>query len=86
MSQVGNIKPETETQDVAMDDATPPPAAEKPRINLEELFEDDDDDSDSEFASSASAAKSEGEESSQPAPLYVPSDTTECRKVTDVWQ
>jgi hypothetical protein len=62
------IKPEPETQDVAMDDAPSPAAAEKPKVNLEELF--DDEDSDEEFPSSAPVLKSE-EESSQPAPLYI---------------
>jgi DNA primase small subunit len=67
-SQVDNIKSEPETQDVAMDDAPSPAVAEKPKVNLEELF--DDEDSDDEFPSSAPVVKSE-EESSQPAPLFV---------------
>jgi DNA primase small subunit len=70
MSQADNIKPEPETQDAAMEDApSPAPApvpAEKSRVNLEELF--DDDDSDGEFASSAPINSEE--EASQPAPLY----------------
>ena len=71
MSQADDIKPEPETQDAAMEDAPSPPApapapTEKPKVDLEELF---DDDSDGEFASSA-PVKSE-EEASQPAPLYV---------------
>lgn len=68
VSQVENVKSEPETQDVSMDDAPSPAAAEKPKVNLEELF--DDEDSDEEFPSSAPAVKSE-EELSQPAPLYV---------------
>ena len=64
---VDAIKSEPETQDVAMDDAPSLTVAEKPKVNLEELF--DDEDSDEEFTSSAPAVKSE-EESSQPAPLY----------------
>lgn len=49
-----------------MEDAPSPPApAEKPKVDLEELF---DDDSDGEFASSA-PIKSE-EEASQPVPMY----------------
>lgn len=69
ISQVDSIKQEPETQDVTMDDAPSPPAAEKPKVNLEALF--DDEDSDDEFPSSAPAVKSE-EESSQPAPMYAP--------------
>jgi DNA primase small subunit len=69
MSQAEDVKPEPDTQDATMEDAPSPPttAADKPKVNLEELF-DDDDDSDGEFASSA-PVKSE-EEASQPAPLY----------------
>lgn len=70
ISQVDAIKPEPDTQDVAMEDApTPPPApvAEKAKVNLEELF--DDEDSDEEFPSSAPVVKEE--ELSQPAPMYV---------------
>jgi DNA primase small subunit len=66
ISQVDTIKSEPETQDVAMDVAPSPPP-EKPKVNLEDLF--DDEDSDDEFPSSAPVVKSE-EESSQPAPLY----------------
>jgi DNA primase small subunit len=66
ISQVDSIKSEPETQDVSMDDAPSPPAVEKPKVNLEDIF--DDEDSDGEFASSAPAVKSE-EESSQSAPL-----------------
>jgi DNA primase small subunit len=68
VTQVDNIKSEPEIQDVSMDDAPSPAAAERPKVSLEELF--DDEDSDEEFASSAPAVKSE-EESSQPAPLYL---------------
>jgi DNA primase small subunit len=64
--QVDNIKPEPTTQDATMEDASSPVAAEKTRVDLEELF--DDDDSDGEFTSSA-PVKSE-EEASQPAPMY----------------
>jgi DNA primase small subunit len=60
------IKSEPGSQDVAMDDAPSPPAEVKPKVNLEELF--DDEDSDEEFPSSAPVVKSE-EESSQLAPL-----------------
>ncbi|KAF3035668.1 hypothetical protein E8E12_003835 [Didymella heteroderae] len=71
MSQADDIKPGPETQNATMDDA-PSPAAptEKPKVNLEEIF-DDDDDSDGEFASSA-PIKSE-EEASQPAPVKISS-------------
>jgi hypothetical protein len=69
ISQVDSIKSEPETQDVSMDDAPSPDEAEKPKVNLEELF--DDEDSDDEFPSSAPVVKSE-EELSQPAPLYIP--------------
>ena len=66
MSQAEDIKSEPETQDATMEDAPSPPAlADKSKVSLEELF---DDDSDGEFASSA-PVKSE-EEASQPAPLY----------------
>lgn len=67
ISQSSEIKAEPDTQDASMEDAPSPPAAEKPKVNLEELF--DDDDSDEEFSSSAPAVKSE-EDSSQPAPMY----------------
>lgn len=66
VSQVDTIKSEPESQDVAMDDVSPPPAAEKPKVNLEELF--DDDDSDDEFPSSAPIQTSQ-EELSQSAPM-----------------
>jgi len=68
-SQVDNIKPEPETQDVAMEDAPAPApaAADKARVNLEELF--DEEDSDDEFKSSVPAATSQ-EDASQPAPMY----------------
>lgn len=68
-SQADNIKPEPETQDVAMEDAPAPAAADKAKVNLEELF--DDADSDDEFNSSAPAATSQ-EDASQPAPMYAP--------------
>ncbi|KAH7064275.1 hypothetical protein BKA63DRAFT_525102 [Paraphoma chrysanthemicola] len=51
ISQVDNIKSEPETQDVAMNDAPSPPPA-RPKVNLEELF--DDEDSDEEFPSKPS--------------------------------
>jgi len=66
-SQVDNIKPEPETEDVAMEDAPAPAAADKAKVNLEELF--DDEDSDDEFKSSAPVAISQ-EDASQPAPMY----------------
>ena len=74
MSQGDTVKPEPETLDVTMDDApssSEPAAAvvEKPKVNLEDLF--DDEDSDEEFPSSAPGVKSE-EDLSQPAPLYMP--------------
>jgi hypothetical protein len=69
MSQADDIKPEPETQDATMEDAPSPAApAEKSKVDLEDMF-DDDNESDGEFASSA-PVKSE-EESSQPAPVYV---------------
>jgi hypothetical protein len=68
-SQADAVKPEPETQDVAMEDAPAPAAAEKPKVSLEELF--DDEDSDGEFASSAPAPTSQ-EDASQPAPMYAP--------------
>lgn len=67
MSQAESSKQEPETQDATMEDAPSPPApapAEKSKVNLEELF---DDDSDGEFASSA-PIKDE-EDASQPAPM-----------------
>lgn len=66
-SQNDTIKPEPETQDVAMEDASPPSAAEKPKASLEELF--DDDESDEEYPSSAPVATSQ-DDPSQPAPMY----------------
>lgn len=69
MSQDDNIKAEPETQDVPMEDASipPPPAADKPNVKLEQLF--DDEDSDDEFPSSAPMATPQ-EDLSQPAPMY----------------
>ncbi len=68
-SQVENIKTEPDTtHDIAMEDAPTPPATEKSKVNLEELF--DDDDSDEEFSSSAQTFKSE-EELSQAVPMCV---------------
>jgi DNA primase small subunit len=49
-----------------MDDAPSPAAAEKTKVSLEELF--DDEDSDGEFASSAPVKPEE--DASQPAPMY----------------
>lgn len=66
VSQVDTIKSEPDAQDVVMENAPTPPAAERPKINLEELF--DDEDSDEEFASSAPAIKSE-QELTQAAPM-----------------
>jgi hypothetical protein len=65
-SQVDNIKPEPTTQDATMEDASSPVAAEKTRVDLEDLF--DDEDSDGEFASSAPVKPED--EASQPAPMY----------------
>lgn len=68
MSQDASIKAEPETQDVVMEDDV----AVKPKVNLEQLF--DDEDSDEEFPSSAPAAtapeEEEEEAASQPAPMY----------------
>ncbi|KAF1963438.1 DNA primase small subunit [Byssothecium circinans] len=55
-----------------MEDAPTPAEADKAKVNLEELF--DDEDSDGEFASSAPQVKSEEEESSQPAATFKISD------------
>jgi hypothetical protein len=68
ISQGDNVKSEPETQDIAMGEEPMPTETEKPKVSLEELF--DDEDSDDEFPSSAPAVKYE-EESSQPAPLCV---------------
>lgn len=64
-SQGETIKSEPDTQDIAMEDAPTPATAEKPSVNLEDLF--DDDDSDEDFPSSAAQVKEE--EPSQPAPM-----------------
>ncbi len=69
LSQADAVKLEPETQDVAMDDAPIPAVVEKPKVSLEELF--DDEDSDEEFASSAPAPTSQ-DDLSQPAPMYAP--------------
>jgi DNA primase small subunit len=69
VSQADAVKSEPETQDVAMEDAPIAAAAEKTKVNLEELF--DDEDSDEEFPSSAPAPTSQ-EDASQPAPMYAP--------------
>ncbi|KAI1519809.1 DNA primase [Pyrenophora tritici-repentis] len=72
-SQTDNIKAEAETQDVAMEDApAPAPAADKAKVNLEELF---DDDSDDEFNSSAPAATSQ-EDASNSVPINVTSKSS----------
>lgn len=68
-SQVDAVEPESGTQDVAMEDAPTSAAADKAKVNLEELF--DDEDSDGEFASSAPPPTSQ-EDASQPAPMYAP--------------
>jgi DNA primase small subunit len=68
-SQGDSIKPEPETQDVAMEDVPAAAAAETNKVKLEELF--DDVDSDPEFPSSAPAPTSQ-EDASQPAPMYAP--------------
>lgn len=62
-------KPESETPDVAMEDAPTAAAAEAAKVKLEELF--DDADSDPEFPSSVPAPTSQ-EDASQPAPMYAP--------------
>ncbi|CAN9083402.1 unnamed protein product [Alternaria alternata] len=72
-SQGDAIKIEPETQDVAMDDAPTPAAADKSKASLEELF--DDEDSDEEFASSAPAPTSQ-EDASQPAPIKITSKSS----------
>jgi hypothetical protein len=69
VSQVDAVVPEPETQDVSMEDAPEPTAAEKPKVNLEDLF--DDEDSAEEFPSSAPVQMSQ-EDASQPAPMYTP--------------
>ena len=76
-SQTDNVKPEPETQDVAMEDVPPAATAETSKVNLEELFEDED--SDPEFPSSAPAPTSQ-EDASQPAPMYAttPPPPVEC--------
>ena len=68
-SQVDAVKAEPETQDVSMEYAAEPTAAENPKVNLEDLF--DDEDSDEEFPSSAPVPTSQ-EDASQPAPMYAP--------------
>lgn len=68
-SQTDDVKPEPETQDVAMEDVPPATTAETSKVKLEELF--DDEDSDPEFPSSAPALASQ-EDASQPAPMYAP--------------
>ncbi|KAI4609951.1 hypothetical protein J4E83_008516 [Alternaria metachromatica] len=73
MSQSDAIKPEPDTQDVAMEDAPTATAVEKPKVNLEELF--DDEDSDEEFPSSAPAPTSQ-EDASQPAPIKITSKSS----------
>lgn len=70
VSQGDMVKSEPESQDATMDDAPTSLGAatvEKPKVNLEELFNDDD--SDDEFPSSAPVATSQ-EDLSQPAPMY----------------
>ncbi|KAL6711628.1 p48 polypeptide of DNA primase [Coniothyrium glycines] len=68
ISQADCRKDEPASQDVSMDDAPTPPAAPKPNVNLEELF--DDEDSDDEFPSSAAVNTSQ-DDSSQPAPVKI---------------
>jgi DNA primase small subunit len=60
------IKPEHDPQDIAMEDAPTPAEADRAKVDLEALF--DDEDSDQEFPSSA-PVKSE-EDPSQPKALY----------------
>jgi DNA primase small subunit len=68
MSQADDIKPEPDTQDIAMEDVPNPSEDDKAKVNLEELFEDSD--SDIEFPSSAPQFKSEDEPSQPVAALY----------------
>jgi DNA primase small subunit len=70
--QVAAVKAEAETEDVSMEDAPEPIAIEKPKVNLEDLF--DDEDSDEEFPSSAPVPTSQ-EDASQPAPMCAPRTT-----------
>lgn len=72
-SQTDNVKPEPETQDVAMEDVPAAATAETSKVKLEEIF--DDVDSDPEFPSSAPAPISQ-EDASQPAPMYAPTRPT----------
>jgi DNA primase small subunit len=69
ISQADVVKSEPETQDVAMDGVPAPAAVEKPKVNLEELF--DDEDLDDEFSSSVPVPPSQ-EDLSQDAPMYAP--------------
>lgn len=78
------IKPEPDTQDIAMDDApSAGEAGDRAKENLEQLF-DDDEDSDGEFASSA-PVKSE-EEASQPAATLYACNRCSRQILTDTLQ
>ncbi|EMD85791.1 hypothetical protein COCHEDRAFT_1207759 [Bipolaris maydis C5] len=72
-SQTDNVKPEPETQDVAMEDVPAAATAETSKVKLEEIF--DDVDSDPEFPSSAPAPTSQ-EDASQPAPIKINSNSS----------
>jgi DNA primase small subunit len=61
------LEEDVPSQDITMADAPSPSEAEKAKVDLEDLF--DDEDSDVEFPSSAPQIKPE-EELSQPAPMY----------------
>lgn len=85
MSQVDDVKAEPDSQDATMEDAPSPAApAEKAKVSLEDMFDDDEDDSDGEFASSA-PVKSE-EESSQLAPVFVHDPPSKTRPLTQAQQ
>ncbi|KAF2739401.1 prim-pol domain-containing protein [Polyplosphaeria fusca] len=62
-------EPETQTQDFDMPDA--PAEADKAKVNLEDLFNDED--SDNEFSSSAPQIKAEQPPSSPPVPVAISS-------------
>ncbi|KAF1838397.1 prim-pol domain-containing protein [Decorospora gaudefroyi] len=73
VSQVDTVKPDPETQDVAMEDALTPPETDKPKVKLEDIF--DDEDSDEEFPSSAPIATSQ-DAFSQPPPIQITSQSS----------
>ncbi|EUC47937.1 hypothetical protein COCMIDRAFT_3070 [Bipolaris oryzae ATCC 44560] len=71
--QTDNVKPEPETQDVAMEDVPAAATSETSKVKLEEIF--DDVDSDPEFPSSAPVPTSQ-EDASQPAPIKINSKSS----------